>query len=80
MNTKRNFYHNPTSKTVIIFWVIWLISNMLLILSITDLLTESFFQKEYLMIYFLMIASTIATIKVQMNYRKNSLNSQPKNG
>jgi uncharacterized membrane protein YjjP (DUF1212 family) len=77
MNTNyKSFYHNPTLKTIIIFSILWIISNTLLILSMTDLFTESLFQKKYLMIYFLMIGSTIATGKLFFNYWKNNnLNS-----
>ena len=69
--TVNDFYKNPSLKNVIIFYVIWFVSNMLLILVITDLFTESFFQKKYLMMYILMIGSTISTRKIYMNYRKN---------
>lgn len=67
MNTvKKTFYHNPSLKTLVIFSILWMVSNTLLVLSITDLFTESIFQKKYLIIYFLMIGSTIATGKLYL--------------
>ena len=73
---KRNFIKNPTIKNLILFTLLWFVGILLLTLSTTDLFTESFFQKKYVIIYFLMIGSTIATGKLYFNYWKNiSLNS-----
>lgn len=74
---KRNFIKNPSIKNLILFTLLWFVGILLLTLSATDLFTESFFQKRYVMIYFLMIGSTIATGKLYINYWKNkNLNSQ----
>jgi len=70
-NNNQSFLTNPTKKHLIIFGLLWFIGNALLTLSITDLFTESFFQKNYLMVYFLMIGSTLATGKLYFNYWKN---------
>ena len=73
---KRNFIKNPTSKNLILFTLLWFVGIFLLTLSTTDLFSESFFQKKNVMIYFLMIGSTIATAKIHINYWKNkNLNS-----
>ena len=73
---KRNFIKNPTSKNLISFTLLWFIGIFLLTLSTTDSFTESFFHKKHIIIYFLMIASTIATAKIHINYWKNkNLNS-----
>jgi hypothetical protein len=73
---KRNIVYNQSKKNLILFTFIWILSITLLTLSITDLFTESFFQKRYSMIYILMIGSTIATRKIHINYWKNKkLNS-----
>lgn len=73
---KRNFIKNPSTNNLILFSLLWLAGILLLILSTTDLFTESFFQKKYIMIHFLMIGSTIATGKLYFNYWKNkNLNS-----
>ncbi|WP_275316972.1 hypothetical protein [Tenacibaculum bernardetii] len=68
---KNSFITNPTKKHIIIFGLLWFIGITLLTLSITDLFTESFFQKNYVMIYFLMIGSTMTTGKLYHNYWKN---------
>lgn len=73
---KRNFMKNPSIKSLILFTSLWFIGITLLTLSTTDLFTESFFKKKYVMIYFLMIGATIATGKLYFNYWKNkNLNS-----
>jgi hypothetical protein len=75
-SVKRNFIKNPTIKNLILFILPWFVGILLLTLSATDLFTESFFQKKYVAIYFLMISSTIATGKLYFYYWKNkSLNS-----
>ena len=61
---------NPSKNNLIVFSLIWLISNALLIISITDLFSESFFQKKHVMIYVLMISSTYAVLKLFINYSK----------
>ena len=68
---QENFLTTPTKKHLIIFGLLWFISISLLTLSITDLFTEIFFQKNYVMMYFLMIGSTVATGKLYFNYWKN---------
>ena len=76
---KKSFITNPSKKNLILFTSLWLFGLILLALSTTDLFTESFFQKRYVMIYFLMIGSTVATGKLYINYWKNkNLNSQHK--
>jgi len=73
---KKNWMNNPSKKNVILFTGASFLGIALLILSTTNLFTESFFQKKYLLIYFLMIGSTVATIKLNINYWKNkNLNS-----
>ena len=72
MNTiQKNFFKNPSAKTLIIFTVLWFIGIALLILSATDLFSESLFQKKYIMICFLMTSSSLVTIKLYINYYKN---------
>ena len=76
IDKKESFLTNPTKKHLLLFGLLWLIGNGLLTLSITDLFTESFFQKNYMMMYFFMIGSTIAIGKLYINYWKNkNLNS-----
>jgi len=40
-------------------------------LSATDLFTESFFQKGYVMMYLILAASTFTAFKVTISYIKN---------
>lgn len=68
---KNNIYKNPSFKNVMVLSILWFTSNMLLVLSITDLFTESFFHKRYLVVYFLMLGSTATVAKVSLNYFKN---------
>jgi hypothetical protein len=70
--TKRNYINNPSKKNMILFTLLWLLGIILLTLSTTDLFSESFFQKKYLMIYFLMIGSTLKIVKLYINYWKNN--------
>jgi len=73
---KRNFITKPSKKILILFTSLWIVGITLLILSMTDLFTESFLQKKYIMIYFLMIGSTITIGKLYFNYWENkNLNS-----
>jgi hypothetical protein len=73
---KRNYIKKPTIKNLILLISLWSVGILLLTLSATDLFTESFFQKKYVAIYFLMIGSTIAIGKLYFNYWKNKrLNS-----
>ncbi|QSS98226.1 hypothetical protein [Psychroflexus sp. ALD_RP9] len=67
-NKHKTFFTNPKKKHLASFGLLWLIGNGLLVLSITDLFTESFFQSNATMIYVLMIASTVVTAKLYFNY------------
>ncbi len=69
METKnRNFVESPSKKHIILFTSLWLLSIVLLVLSATDLFTEPFFQKKYVMIHFLMLGSTLAIGKLHLSY------------
>ena len=67
---KNNWINNPSRKQIILFTLVYLIAVLLLVLSMTNLFTESIIQKKYIMIFFLIISSTLATIKVHLNYWK----------
>lgn len=69
------FLYHPSLMIIVVFVTLWFVGNGLLFLSMTDLFTESFFQKKYTMMYFLMIGSTITTSFLIFNYFKNK-NSQ----
>ncbi len=61
---------NPSKNNLIVFSLIWLISNTFLIISITDLFSENFFQKKYAMIYVLMLGSIFSVSMLFLNYFK----------
>ena len=67
---KRNWVTHPTKRNLFIIVTIWFLGNGLLILSTTDLFTESFLNKKYVLIYAMMIMSTWTTIKMIRNYSK----------
>ncbi|MBK3519374.1 hypothetical protein [Carboxylicivirga marina] len=69
--TQNNILKHPSKKNLIIITAVWLISMVLLVLSMTDLFTEKPFQKSYLLMYFLMLSSTVSVIKMHMNYQRN---------
>lgn len=65
---KRNFVESPSKKHIILFTSLWLLGIVLLVLSTTDLFTETFFQNKYAMIHLLMLGSTFAMGKFHLNY------------
>ena len=68
---RRSFITNPSKKKLILFTFLWLLGIILVMLSTTNLFTESFFQRKYIMIYFLIIGSTITIGMLYINYLKN---------
>ena len=65
-----NYIKYPTKKFLLIFLVLWVISNFLIILTSTNFFTESFFNRRYILMYYLMILSSISAIKLILNYKK----------
>jgi hypothetical protein len=63
---------NPTKKVVKIVFIAWLIGTMLMVLAMTDLFRMSFFNKKYLVAYFLLLSSTGTLIVVCINYLKTA--------
>jgi len=70
MEQKRNWVTHPTKRNLLIILTVWTIGISLLIISTTNLFTESFFNKKYILIYAMMIMSTWTTSKVTLNYFK----------
>jgi len=62
---------NPTKKQVFVFSALGVVSFFLIIVSITDFFSRSFFQRGYFTIYFMMIVVTGIWIRLFRNYRKN---------
>ncbi len=61
-----------------IIWLtlLWIIAIGCCIISISDNFTKSIFQKKYLTIWIIMIASTYTIIKIHLDYFRNK-NKQP---
>lgn len=56
---------------MIFFVVAWLIGCTLLVLAMTDLFRQSFFNRRYTMVYFLMACATVSVGRVGVAYYKN---------
>ncbi|MBV7441685.1 hypothetical protein KRX57_09650 [Weeksellaceae bacterium TAE3-ERU29] len=67
---KTNWVKNLSKKQVILFGVAWFIGALLLILSSTNLFTESLFQRRYMATNVLMLLSTITFAVVLISYLK----------
>ena len=72
MTKEINWYQNPTKKTLIIFGLLWLISNTLLVLVLTDLFTESPLKANNIMMILSMIGSTSAVSGLYIRYYKKN--------
>jgi len=68
--SKSNWLKVPTKKQLYLFTIAWFLSIILLVLSMTNLFSESIFQGKYLLIYFLIIWSTLTVYKLHSNYWK----------
>lgn len=68
---RHNYIKYPTRKFLLIFLVLWIISTFLIILSRTNFFTESFFNSRYILMYYLMIWSSISAIQLFYNYKNN---------
>lgn len=72
--TKKNILQNPTKTNLIVFTLLWMVSVILITLSVTDLFTESVFQKRYIPIFIIVLASSRMVAKLYYNYFKNKKN------
>ncbi len=68
MNDKSNWLKNPTLTIFLTCLIIWLVGTMFSFLAMTNLLTQSPFQKNHLMQWILVISSTSVLIIVAKNY------------
>ena len=75
---KRNWITHPTKRNLLIIVTVWVVGNGLLIISTTDLFTESFLDKKYILIYAMMIMSSWTTFKVISNYFKTRVTDDKK--
>ncbi len=65
---KTNWINNPSLKQLVLLTIVWAVGSLLLILSMTDFFTERFFQKNYVLVYFLMIGATWTMSKLYRSY------------
>ncbi len=65
---KNNAFQNPTQRQLILFTLAGITGILLLVLSMTDLFTSSFFQREYLLLYFIIAGALITLSKMHINY------------
>ena len=72
--TDKNILQNPTKTNLIVFTLLWMISVVLILLSSTNLFTESVFQKRYIPVFIIVLASSIMIAKLYYNYFKNKNN------
>jgi len=70
--TKTNWINHPSKKQLILLTTIWILGVVLLVISMTNLFKESIFQVKYVLIYFLLIGSTVAIVRLYRNYYKNA--------
>jgi len=79
MNTEnhKTFFTHPSKRILAVFSTGWGVSVACLLLAITDLFTEPFFQKRYILSYFLMLISTVVVTNIWINYLKNKNEKPP---
>lgn len=83
MNTENNRFskkalaHLVTGKRVLWFTLAWFIGVGLLTIAITDLFTESIFQKQYLPLLILMAANTIIILRMWQVYMYKTKRLKP---
>jgi len=69
----KNWMDNPSMTQVSIYTIAWFISLVLIVLSVTNLFTESFFKGNGMIIYILIVGATGATLKLNYSYWKNKV-------
>lgn len=70
---KQNWVTHPTKRNLFIVLIAWMVANGLLMILITDLFRETFFNKRYVLIYALMLMSTWTMAKAISNYLKSNV-------
>ncbi len=69
-----NWCQNPTKKILVIFSLLWLISNALLVLALTDLFTESPLKGKNIIMIIVMIGSMFSVAQLYIrNYKKDKI-------
>jgi hypothetical protein len=60
---KKDWFENPTKLNLIVLISIWVVGIVFMVPAMTDFFKGSFFNRKYLMMYFLIIASTFTILK-----------------
>ena len=68
----KNWIETPTKKQTIIFGLTGIIGTILLIISMTNCLTESPFKGEYFVFFFLLVITVLTTTRLIRNYFKQT--------
>jgi len=66
------FIKRPNKRQLIPFTIFWLILTFILILIMTDLFTESLFQRRFFGAFFILIFSSLPILNLWIQYIKNS--------
>ena len=69
----KNWVQNPTKKQAMTYGIIGILGMIMLLLSMTNFLTESPFQRKYITLFMLFISSAFTTTSIIRNYLKNKI-------
>ncbi len=64
----RNFILNPTRKQLILYSILGVVGISLLVISETDLFTDSMFQSKYFLLNGLILLNVIMLGRMHYNY------------
>jgi hypothetical protein len=73
MMINKNWVQNPTKKQAMTYGIIGILGMIMLLLSMTNFLTESPFQRKYITLFMLFISSAFTTTSIIRNYLKNKI-------
>lgn len=71
-HTNNSWFTHPSKKILIVFIILWFIGFSCSILAATDAFEEKLFQPKNTMVLWLLLCSTLTTLKLVINYFKNS--------
>lgn len=71
MDKRRNLIEHPSKKIWLIFTSLSVIGIFLLLLSMSNLFTESIFKDGFMMLHFLILFNLFFVIKLNYHYFKN---------
>ncbi|WP_192825167.1 hypothetical protein [Rufibacter sp. LB8] len=68
LQQKSSWPSQPTKKHLLLVTVVWALGIAAMTLAVTDCFTRSFFSRGYLLLYFLMLISTLVAGETFRNY------------